>query len=301
MFTGTSYYHQSLGMGRVFVPCKLEGYFSDMTGKTDWKGRSNNDGIPYNMLSNGKSVYFPIMLCQKALGHWDKWLMYNHTEDRDGFLKIADWLKNNQDTAGGWDTWGLLGQLPRYKYSAMTQGQALSVMTRAYKLTNGEAFAKACKNATTLMRTSVQNSGVCVYEHQNVFLEECPADKRDTVLNGWIFSLFGVYDYLLLFKDKQIQAFYIQTCNSLVKCLHEYDAGYWSYYSSGTRRLASPFYHNLHINQLEALKKIMEQPCIESIQNRWVRYGTNRIYKFMAIIFKGIQKLKEPATVTIVE
>ena len=301
MFSGTSYYHQPLGMGRRFVPGQLDGYFSDMTGKADWQGGIDNDGISYIVLSNGKTVYFPVMLCQKALGHWDRWLIHGHSEDRDGFLKIAGWLKNNQDAMGGWDTWGVMGRPPQYRYSAMTQGQALSVITRAYKLMNDIAFERACKNTITLMRKPIQNGGVCIYDGQDVFLEECPGDKRDTVLNGWIFSLFGVYDYLLLFKDEQIQAFYMQTCASLTKYLHEYDAGYWSYYDNGTRHLASPFYHNLHISQLEALKKIIDHPCIGSMQDRWIRYRNNSIYKLLAIMVKGMQKLKEPDAVIRVE
>jgi heparosan-N-sulfate-glucuronate 5-epimerase len=301
MFNGTSYYHQPLGMGRKFVPGQLDGYFSDMTGKADWQGGVDNDGIAYIELSNGKTVYFPVMLCQKALGHWDRWLMQKRDQDREEFLLIANWLKECQDSNGGWNTGGLVGQKEQYKYSAMAQGQTISVIARAYKLTNDIAFERACKNAMTLMRKSVQNGGVCIYDGQDVFLEECPGDKRNTILNGWIFSLFGVYDYLLLFKDEQIQAFYMQTCASLTKYLYEYDAGYWSYYDNGTRRLASPFYHNLHISQLEALKKIIDHPCIGTIQDRWIRYRNNSIYKLLAIMVKGMQKLKEPDAVMSVE
>lgn len=301
MFAGTSYYHRPQEMGRMFVARQLNGYFNDLTGKTDWKGKIDHDGLPLSTLSNGKSIHFPILLCQKALGHWDMWLIHERADDRQQFLNIANWLEQTQDSMGGWDTWGPMGQSSQYRYSAMTQGQAISVMTRAYKVTKGAGFERACRAALELLRKPVQDGGVCCYEAQNVFLEEFPASRRDTVLNGWIFALFGVHDYLLQFTDEQIKTFYADTCASLTSHFPEYDAGFWSYYSSGSKRLASPFYHRLHLSQLKALKQIIDQPCVHLVQERWKRYEKNKFCKSWAVLVKGFQKLREPGEITIVE
>src|SRR5258706_11441489 len=110
MFAGTSYYHLPQKLGRVFVPGELKGYFNDLTGKTDWKGKIDQNGFPVNTLTNGDPVYFPILLCQKALGHWDRWLLDADQEHRKQFLKIAEWLTSRQDSRGGWETWGTIGQ-----------------------------------------------------------------------------------------------------------------------------------------------------------------------------------------------
>jgi len=293
MFAGTSYYHQPQGMGRVFVPGELKGYFNDLTGKTRWTGKVERDGLPFNTLTNGKVVRFPILLCQKALGHWDQWLMEGGTEDRDLFLRTATWLEQTQDSMGGWDTWGPLGQPQRYQYSAMTQGQAVSVMTRAYTLTKSKGLARACFKAMALFRKPVSEGGVCWYEGNQVFLEEFPASRRDTVLNGFIFSLFGLYDYLLTFPDEHVAAFYEEARDSLIRILPEYDAGFWSYYSSGTKRLASPFYHHLHLSQLKALSRIGYGSSVRMALDRWTSYQGNRLYKSWAIVRKGYQKLNE--------
>ena len=92
MFAGTSYYHLPQKLGRAFVPGELKGYFNDLTGKTDWKGKIDQNGFPFNTLTNGDPVYFPILLCQKALGHWDRWLLQSDKDHRKQFLKIAEWL-----------------------------------------------------------------------------------------------------------------------------------------------------------------------------------------------------------------
>jgi heparosan-N-sulfate-glucuronate 5-epimerase len=300
MFRGKSYYHQPQRTGRMFQAGAVRGYFNDLTGKTNWGGRSDSDGLPLSKLSNGMQVYFPILLCQKALGHWDLWLMHAHSEDREDFLRIARWLALNQDSVGGWDTWGPLGQPRQYRYSAMTQGQAASVMVRAYQLTHDPNFEAGCRCAMALMWKPVQDGGVCFYESDNAFLEEFPSDHRDTVLNGWIFALFGIYDYLLEFPDEQVKAFYSLCHASLIRSLSDFDTGYWSYYSSGTKRLASPFYHRLHVSQLEALRRVATEKTLDRTQEQWTGYERNRIYRSWAVVRKGIQKLREPRQVTII-
>lgn len=300
MFTGTSYYHAAQGIGRVFVPGELKGYFNDLTGKVKWAGRVDQEGLPVSLLSNGRSIQFPILLCQKALGHWDLWLMGNEAENREHFLRVAAWLLRTQDSAGGWDTWGPMGQPAAYSYSAMTQGEAISVLTRAHLLTGDAAFAKASQRALTLMQQPVAKGGVSVLEGPDIFLEEFPGARRDTVLNGWMFALFGVYDYLLQFKDEEAQLFFERTRATLIRSLPGFDTGYWSYDSNGTGRLASPFYHRLHISQLEALGRISNEPAVANTRAAWVGYEKSRICKGWAVLRKGIQKTREPRETTIV-
>jgi heparosan-N-sulfate-glucuronate 5-epimerase len=300
MFAGTSYYHQPQNKGRAFIPGKLHGYFNDLTGKADWKGDLDDRGLPFNKLTSGQIVYFPVVLCQKALGHWDRWLMHSKPDDRQRFLDVAGWLVNKQDSEGGWDTWGLLSPGTKYRYSAMTQGEAVSVLVRAHSLTAEAAFEKACRRGLALMQKPVGDGGVCCRESTEVFLEEFPGPSRDTVLNGWLFALFGVYDYLLRFPDEGIKVFFRASLGSCVRSLESFDAGFWSYYSSGTKRLASPFYHQLHLGQLEALSQITSDPGVGLRHDKWKRYAESRIQTFRAVALKGMQKLREPSENTLV-
>jgi heparosan-N-sulfate-glucuronate 5-epimerase len=301
MFAGTSYYHLPQGLGRAFVPNELKGYFNDLTGKTNWMGKLDEHGLPYNTLSTGAVVYFPTVLCQKALGHWDLWQMHAAQEDRKGFLNVAEWLAAKQDSNGGWDTWGLLGKSAEFRYSSMTQGEGISVLVRAHSLTRAPEFEAACLKAIGLMQKPVQDGGVCCYESSEVFLEEYPGPWRDTVLNGWLFSLFGVHDFLLGFPDGDVKTFYNRTCGSLIRSLPEFDAGYWSYYSSRTKRMASPFYHHLHLSQLQALNQVTSEPSLRLTLDAWTRYGQSKPKKLRALVVKGFQKIREPHEIAIVD
>jgi len=292
MLAGKSYYHQPQGIGKVFEPGKLTGYFNDLTHKTNWNGKTDENGVPVNTLSNGKSCQFPITITQKALGHWDNFLINNNKDDKIKFLTISNWLVQNQDDNGGWNTWEAFTQNTRLKYSAMTQGQAISVLCRACKLTNDKKYRLAADKALKLLLTSVKDGGVCFYQEESVFLEESPSQNRKTVLNGWIFALFGLYDYTLIFKSEKINNILNKTLKTLSDNLAQFDSGYWSYYNN-QKYICSPFYHNLHINQLNAVSMISDDKTFKNYARKWQNYESKKLNVFRAVLIKAFQKIKE--------
>jgi len=295
MLTGKSYYHVPQNLGQVFEPGKLKGYFNDLTGKTLWTGEVDADGVPVNTLSNGRKIQFPILITQKALGHWDQWLVKKDDSDKLQFLTLCNWLLAHQDESGGWDTWQVIKGEPDLKYSAMTQGQALSVLLRAFETTNDPKFQQTAKKAVNLFLRPVEENGVTCFEDNGVFLEEFPSQQRNTVLNGWIFALFGLYDYLLVFDDARIKDMFDRSIGTLTRNLYIYDSGYWSYYDC-QGRLSSPFYHNLHIGQLKALCLISNDPTFKKYHQRWCVFQDRFLNKIHAFVVKAFQKLREHPT-----
>ena len=74
MLTGRSYWHMPQGPGTQFVSGQLLGYFNDLTAQTRWPGPVDAQGIPLVRRQDGRLLYFPASVFQKALGHWDRWL-----------------------------------------------------------------------------------------------------------------------------------------------------------------------------------------------------------------------------------
>lgn len=300
MLTGKSYYHKPQNLGRVFEPGKLNGYFNDVTGKTIWTKEVDEDGVPVNLLSNGQRIQFPTMINQKALGHWDRWLIKKDDKDKREFLTLGNWLLEHQDEAGGW----IIPQVFKAgwcsSYSAMVQGQGVSVLCRALRLTNDSRYQQAAEKAVDLFLASAEKGGVTYFEKGEVFLEEAPSQPRNTVLNGWIFALFGLYDYNLAFDNQIVKDMFERSIETLAQHLPSYDSGYWSYYDSH-KHLSSPFYHNLHINQLEALYLVSGNPVFERYRQRWSIFQDKFINRSRALIVKAFQKLKEPVRITIVK
>lgn len=290
---GKSYYHQPQGLGKAFYPGELAGYFNDLTSKTYWAGYIDDEGIPVNILDDGRKVYFATTVVQKALGHWDKWILNNSETEKNEFLKLCQWLLKHQDIRGGWPIWQDL-KLPLLSpYSAMTQGECVSAFVRAWKLTGTLEFAEGARRAVDLMLIRIEEGGPAVWGGETLFLEEAPSSPRSSILNGWIFALFGLYDFYLAFQEKKIGEHFRCSLNTLKKSLPDYDAGYWSFYDR-LGHLSSFFYHDLHIHQLTALMMIDDDPILCEFRDRFLAYKQVTKNRVKAFITKAWQKLHNP-------
>jgi heparosan-N-sulfate-glucuronate 5-epimerase len=299
MLAGNSYYHVPQGLGKVFQAGKLQGYFNDMTGKTNWRGHLDEEGIPVCQLLDGSMCHFPTTIIQKALGHYDQYIFTKDDKELREFLKICNWLVKKQDERGGWDVGRLMRLKDGLKYSAMPQGEALSALVRAYNFTNEIQYLNAAAKAYQLMITTVEKGGTAYYQDNDLYLEECPAISRNTILNGWIFALFGIYDLFLATGKEAYGNVFEQSLNILIKALHMYDSGFWSYYDE-QKSLSSPFYHDLHISQLEALFLVTGDRTIGCYIGKWKSYRRNLMKRYYAFLLKTYQKLRKPTEVVVV-
>lgn len=297
MFRGESYWHQHQPLGKVFEPGVLAGYFSDMTHKTVWEGPADEFGIPLITNDAGEVVTFPITAFQKALGHWDCWLLSDRTDDHhlQSFRAIVDWAMRTQDDRGGWPTWNLLYPDTPFPYSAMSQGEGISVLVRAWTLTQDEGLWAAIERAETFMLVDLADGGVSWRGPDGLVLEEKPLQPAGSILNGWIYALFGLHDLNLVAPDEQRQALLDNTLAALGASLHRYDTGHWSRYDL-LGNLASPFYHAVHVAQLEALESICgrQHPEFGQYRVRWHRWNRSRLHRAAAVVQKGWQKILRP-------
>lgn len=307
MLLGRSYWHAEQGPGRQFGPGQLLGYYNDLTAKAHWTGPVDGDGLPLNQDVLGRFIYFPTTLLQKALGHWDRWLESGRTQetDRTAFLKLAAWALRAQDENGGWPIWPVVGLKAASPYSAMSQGEGISVLVRAYSLTRDEEYVAAARRALGPLFAPVEQGGTCRSIAEGLVLEEVPQEPPNTVLNGWIFALYGLYDYLLVAKGQdggylQVEAALQASLRALVACLPQFNAGFWSYYDTSSN-LASPFYQQLHIAQLKALELTFPEHA-ESLR-RWRQLfehqAASRLNRTKAVALKAYQKLRRPPEVVL--
>lgn len=298
MLAGKSYWHAPQPPGRVFRPGKLEGYFNDMTHKTVWDGPVDDTyGIPVIKSNSGALITFPITAFQKAVGHWDCWLESGRrdTAHSEAFANIVRWALDNQDVNGGWTTWSHLYPDTTFPYSAMSQGEGLSVLTRAYTESPTENLKAAIERAESLILTDLESGGVCWRDSAGLVLEEKPFAEPGSILNGWVYSLFGLYDLAILFPSEERKANLASTVNALATRLERYDTGYWSSYDL-LGNLASPFYHDVHVAQLEILDSVFGKqfPVFGAVKNRWRNWSHSRLHRTRATLAKGYQKLRRP-------
>ena len=144
-------------------------------------------------------------------------------------------------------------------YSGMAQGEALSAFVRLYNVTNEKKYLpiieKIFKGFTNFKK---ENNPWFVYvdEQEFYWIEEYPLNEATHVLNGFIYAIFGLYDYYQLNKDELSRTLIEASLTTLVKYLTEYrDPGYKSFYCL-KHKAQGEFYHQVHIIELKKLSEI---------------------------------------------
>lgn len=84
--------------------------------------------------------------------------------------------------------------------SAMCQSEGVSVLLRAYMESNDKKYYLNAKKAIDFM---LKDGDTTLYENENIIFQEYVSSYNLSVLNGWIFSIFGHYDFTLINKEQK--------------------------------------------------------------------------------------------------
>ncbi len=289
MLTGTSVHHVNQTMGKYFEKNILKGYFNNLTEKVtlDPDNSLDNRVLPIDHEPCG-DVYFPVGIFQYALGAYDLFIETGEERYLAQFKLCAEWTVEHQENTGAWNNFFF--RHPEYPYGAMCQGEAASVLTRAYQAFNDDKFLESAKKAIEFMLLSVEEGGTTQYDNDEIILLEYT--HLSPVLNGWIFAAFGLYDLYLATGDVSYKVKFNNTVSAIKKRLRLFDNGFWSMYDLGGK-ITSPFYHRLHVAQMEALYVVTGELLFDEYCKRWKKYESNIINKSRAFVVKAVQKIKE--------
>lgn len=233
----------------------------------------DENGIPINQtyidVTDKDFVYFPISIGQMGLSVFHTYLKTQSEQDKSRFLKFADWFLNNVDLTDSLGArWLTDVALPQYQIpgpwaSAFAQARGISILLRAYQLTNHESYRTLAEKALTPFTKPVEDGGVTAFTQWGPFYEEYTASVPTLVLNGMIFSLCGIYDFVRKFPgNSTARKIFSKGVQTVKNILPEYNLGFWSRYNL----CAAPWYpeidpatiayHRLHITQLNLLTNI---------------------------------------------
>ncbi len=270
--------------------------------------RFDENGIPVNKtyidVTDKDYVYFPISIGQMGLSIFHSYLKTQSDGDRQRFLKFADWFYHNaeEDEKLG-IRWLTDVALPQYKnpgpwQSAFSQSRGLSILLRAYQLTNDESFAAMARKALISFTWAVEKGGVTSYTNWGPFYEEYTASVPTLVLNGMIFALFGVYDFVRVFPDDaRARKIFDDGVETLVQILPQYDLGFWSRYNlckANWYPKVDPStlgYQRLHVAQLKVMYALTNQPVFKTYADRFLKQ--ENIFNMMRMYIVKYKALKK--------
>jgi len=288
MLLGKSLLHVNQPKGKYYEKNQIVGYYNDLTEKVT-KSNYKIDEVPKIKNEYGEDEEFAIAIFQYGLGAFDLYLNTQKEEYLTRFKVALDWAIKNQLDNGAWKIFEK--QSPEKPYSSMAQGEGVSLLLRAYIKYNEVQYLEAAKKAIDFMINDYNEQGTAEFIGEDVYLKEFI--NEPVVLNGWIFSIFGIYDYLLICKDdNKIKEIYSKTISTLEKVLIKYDLKYWSRYDI-SKRIASPFYHNLHVELLKVLYDLTDNGIFKEYAEKFEGYSKNKLFMLRAFINKAIQKVRE--------
>jgi hypothetical protein len=278
-------------------------YYMPFLAKADYAGPCDNSGIP--LLDYHGQIgrqYNPIAISQYGLGNYNLFCRTGEEKRRQRFLAVADWLVRNLEpnAAGVWVwnhhfNWEYRTLLRAPWYSGLAQGQGMSLLLRAHHATGKAVYLETARRCFAAFTTPAAEGGVNFKdEHGDVWFEEYIVDPPTHILNGFMWAAWGIYDYKLATGEAEASTLWDAAIKTLSKNLCRYDTGYWSLYEqSGTRMrmLASPFYHSLHITQLQVLYWLTGEQAFHSYAERWHAYRANNFNRLRALAHKSIFKL----------
>jgi hypothetical protein len=298
-----TFWHEIPEENRNASAGELGEYYMPFTAKANYVGAYDSDGIP-QLDYRGKigRQYNPIAIAQYGLGNYNLFVRTGAADRRDKFLKVADWLvshleKNTQGLAvwNHYFDWEYRDTLRAPWYSALAQGQGISVLVRAHKEFSDARYLDAASQAMASFFEPVTEGGVTFTDERgDIWFEEYLVSPPTHILNGFIWAAWGIYDYFLATRDPSAHELFARAVNTLIHNLDRYDLGFWSLYEqSGTRlpMVASPFYHQLHVVQLRVMHRLTGEDKFMCVADRWESYGRSRSKRTRALCYKSAFKL----------
>lgn len=211
------------------------------------------------------------------------------SEHMEQFYDAARWFIVNQNiTSGGWPNPvrrkvanGMATLEPGW-YSSMGQGHAISVLARAYYHSGDEKYLQAAIRGLRPFRVASNKGGVAAsFLGKYIWYEEYPTTPSSFILNGFIYSLLGLYDLKSIATGKdadEASELFHQGMTSLKNMLTLYDTGSGTTYDlrhftlKTAPNLARWDYHSTHVNQLLLLNTVDNDSIFTTTAERWIGY-----------------------------
>lgn len=286
-----------LEVGYCSLERTLGSYYHDMTPalrlvEGEYHGVLDERGVPKNKVGD-LWRYSAVTISQYALALHDSLPSCGSQVEkaaRESKLRAQlGGLEQLIETAGEWRGFALndwddakYPQLRAGWPSAMSQGNMVSALLRGWQLFGEERWLGLAGLALSALEKPLSAGGTCVREtHAGVedyWLEEYPMNPPSHVLNGYIYSLWGILDWARSTGDDRAWRRWRQGIETLKRRLPDYDCGYWSVYDLRFRQLASLYYQeNIHVPQMHAMHALTGEPIFETYARRWASQSKSRL------------------------
>jgi putative cell wall-binding protein len=220
----------------------------------------------------GPPVYNPTTIANYAIGLYERFLLTGSGHARWLFLKQADWLRDRGMDSEGRFLFRFYERgrgLENPWWSAMAQGQAISALVRAHKLTGDDSYLWAAQRAFEPFEERAPE-GVTTGNGGELWLEEYPTQVPPTqVLNGAVFGMWGLWDLYRVTGRDDVKSVFDRAASTLASHLDDYDEGGIVLYERRSGSWAGGPYTSLQSYQLTTLTDITGDRAFADKADQW--------------------------------
>lgn len=167
--------------------------------------------------------------------------------------------------------------------SGMAQGNVLSVLARAYNADKRPDLLEAGNKALRFLTVPIEHGGPLTsmkYLDESLdgylfFEEYVGGDKDIYTLNGYMFTLLGIYDWWQVTDSKEAKYLFDQGIRTLEKILPYFDFGGFSAYDLGHITYGKEIphapirYHATHLSLLNCLHSVTHSETLKKYADYW--------------------------------
>lgn len=289
-----------LGKGNASIAKILGKYYQDFTPaiihyNSESILKFDKDGSPY-LSYESCDGFIAIFIIQLGLISHDLLLDNSSIKQHETILiKCINWLDENKEEFKDSYVWrsdyNQHYNLEKGWISGMYQGQAISLYLRAYQLFNNDAYLETAKKIYNSFKYDYKEGGFKrIDEFGCIWFEEYPTKKPSFVLNGFIYSMFGILDYHRVTGDESAKALWNSCVNTLKINLGKYDVRYWSVYDQLKKELVSYYYQkNVHIPLMQIMFDLTNEAIFDKYAKKWKKNLDNSMHN---LITKIMYRLK---------
>lgn len=269
--------------------------------------RFDDKGIPvipsYIDVDENRLIHYPISIGQYGLAIYHTWLKTKCESDKRRFINIVDWFYSHRISDDKGVYWLTDVAKPEYRIttpwpSAFSQSRGLSILLRGWQMTGDDCYRQAAEDALVIFDIAARDGGVTTFTDLGPFYEEYPTVFPTMVLDGFLFSLCGLYDAVRALKSSKAQVLFDAGIKSLLKWLPHYDLGYWMRYNYCREDFypdpdpATIGYLRLVITQLTLFARLTGETELSTWADYFRQYDRlSNVLKMYKVKYKALRKM----------